>query len=92
MKRHLIAIGAIACLAGALALAACSGGTHDAPSGGEAPGGASASSADAYAVASPAFPQTPSDADGEAWMKTLDENPLDEEFVESLSGLSLIHI
>ena len=88
MKRHLIAIGAIACLAGALALAACSGGTNDAPSGGEAPGGASASTADAYAVASPAFPQTPSEDDGEAWMKTLDENPLDEEFVESLSGFS----
>ena len=85
MKRRLIVLGAVACVASAVLLAACSTGN-----GGEEPGGPSrtAGSADAYAVALPPFPEEPSEDDPDTWMKTLEENPLDPEFIDSLSGFS----
>lgn len=84
MKRRLVALGAIACVASAMLLAACSNAETPSPGGSTQPAG----SADAYAVALPAFPAEPSEDDSDAWMKTLDENPLDPAFLESLSGFS----
>ena len=84
MKRRLVALGAIACVASAVLLAACSNTETPSPGGSTQPAG----SADAYAVALPAFPAEPSEDDSDAWMKTLDENPLDPAFLESLSGFS----
>lgn len=87
MKRRLLVLGAIACVVGALMLAACAGGGQNGQ--GEAPsGGVPSSEADAHAVAVPTFPETPDEDDGEAWLNTLDENPIDPAFVESLSGFS----
>lgn len=85
MKRCRIALGAIACTMCAILLAACSSGGNATDQGGSPQ---SMGSADAYAVALPTFPEAPEEDDGQAWMDTIDENPIDSDFVESLSGFS----
>ncbi|MEG1826529.1 MAG: serpin family protein [Gordonibacter sp.] len=82
MNRPLIALAAIACIAGALALAACSSSSEP----GNAP--QEGTSGDTYAVALPAVPAKLGEDDAEAWLKTLDENLLDADFLASLSTFS----
>lgn len=86
-KQWLIAGGLVATLA--LALVGCSG----VPQGGEdvqgptpAPGPAPSTAAyDNFAVAKPEIPAKPAEGDYDTWYDTLDKNPVDPAFTQSLS-------
>lgn len=69
------------CLAGTLALAGCATGTQNSP-------GSQASLSSTYAVAQPVIPEKITEDNSEAWLKVVDENPLDEAFLASLSAFS----
>ncbi|MEG0375923.1 MAG: serpin family protein, partial [Raoultibacter sp.] len=81
MKRQVIIAGTIACLLGAAVLAACSSGGTQGPAGEQ-------TGTDTYAVAMPAFPEKTTEDNPEAWLKVLDENPLDQAYLDSLPAFS----
>lgn len=83
MKQHrILVIGVLAtCLAGALLLVACSSNNNQAtPEEG--------SSDNSLAVAKPETPTRISKDDTEAWLKVMDNNPLNYDFLDSLSDFS----
>ncbi|MEA5020043.1 MAG: serpin family protein [Gordonibacter sp.] len=69
------------CLAGTLALAGCATSTQSSP-------GSQSSISSTYAVAQPVIPEKIAEDNSEAWLKVMDENPLDEAFLSSLSAFS----
>ncbi len=84
MDRRFVALAFLAaCLTGALALTACSSQSEQPanPSGNQ-------TVKDQFAVASPVIPQKIKEDDPEAWLKTLEANPLDDEYLASLSTFS----
>lgn len=92
MKPRSIMTCALACVCALALLSACSGGSQPDPQpqtpGSNQPGQQQKGASDAFAVALPAIPQKPAEDDSETWMKTLEENPLDEAFIDSLSSFS----
>lgn len=82
MNRPLIALAAAICLAGVAALVACTSSSDPTkPETEEAP-------ANTFAVAKPEVPTKISEDNAEAWLDTLDNNPIDEDFLASLSTFS----
>lgn len=81
VKRQVIIAGVIVGLLGAAMLAACSSGPVQ-----DAPGPQSES--DTFAVALPTFPEKATEDNPEAWLKVLDENPIDQAYLDSLPAFS----
>ena len=74
-KTTAMAAALVALVAAAALLSACA---EDKPNG----------AAGQFAVASPAIPQKAAEDDPDSWLNTLEENPVDQAFVDSLSAFA----